>query len=102
MIKNRLLKLCSICLALSLTISSTFAALPTLGDPTLDNFSSEEERQLGLAFYRSLRANLTFIDDLQINYYLESIGQRLASHSDAAGDHFRFFIIKYSTIKWTV
>ena len=42
--------------------TATHANLPTLGDPTLDSFSSKEERQLGLAFYRSLRANLTFID----------------------------------------
>lgn len=78
--------------------TSSNANLPTLGDPTLDNFSSKQERQLGLAFYRSLRANLVFIDDLQINYYLNSIGQRLASHSDAAGDRFHFFIIKAPTI----
>lgn len=74
------------------------ANLPTLGDPTLDSFSSKDEKQLGLAFYRSLRANLSFINDTQINYYLNSIGQRLASHSDAAGDKFHFFIIKAPTI----
>lgn len=84
---------------LSLTLfSSASADLPDLGDPTLDSFSSKEERQLGLAFYRSLRANLTFIDDLQINDYLNSLGQRLASHSDAAGNSFNFFIIQASTI----
>jgi len=93
-----LLKLFSIGLTVTLTFISAHAALPTLGDPTLDSFSSKEERQLGLAFYRSLRANLTFIDDLQINYYLNSMGQRLASRSDAAGDTFRFFIIKAPTI----
>jgi predicted Zn-dependent protease len=86
-------------LILSLFLSSMASAnLPTLGDPTLDNFSSKQEQQLGLAFYRSLRANLTFIDDLPINYYLTSIGQRLASHSDAAGNDFHFFIIKAPTI----
>ncbi len=88
-------------LALTLALTTTtvsHANLPTLGDPTLDSFSSKEEEQLGLAFYRSLRANLTFIDDLQINYYLNSIGKRLASHSDAAGDDFHFFIIKAPTI----
>ena len=79
-------------------ITAAYANLPTLGDPTLDSFSSKEEQQLGLAFYRSLRANLIFIEDLQINYYLNSIGQRLASHSDAAGDEFHFFIIKAPTI----
>ncbi len=86
-------------LVLSLTWSSfAIANLPTLGDPTLDSFSSKQERQLGLGFYRSLRANLPFVEDLQINYYLNSIGQRLASHSDAAGDQFHFFIIKAPTI----
>ena len=79
-------------------ILTAHADLPDLGDPTLDSFSSKEEQQLGLAFYRSLRANLVFIEDLQINYYLNSIGQRLASHSDAAGDKFHFFIIKAPTI----
>ncbi len=83
---------------LVLVSSSAQAGLPELGDPTLDSFSTRDEQQLGLAFYRSLRANLTFIDDLQINYYLTSIGERLASHSDAAGNRFHFFIIKAPTI----
>jgi len=74
------------------------ADLPDLGDPTLESFSSKDERQLGLAFYRSLRANLPFVEDLQINYYLTSLGQRLASRSDAAGNPFHFFIIKAPTI----
>lgn len=86
-----------LCLILS-TPPAAFANLPTLGDPTLNSFSSKEEQQLGLAFYRSLRANLNFIDDLQINYYLNSIGQRLVSHSDAAGENFHFFIINAPTI----
>ena len=80
------------------SISTTYADLPELGDPTLNSFSSKDERQLGLAFYRSLRANLPFVDDLQINYYLTSLGQRLASQSDAAGNSFHFFIIKAPTI----
>ena len=74
------------------------ANLPDLGDPTLENFSSKDEQQLGLAFYRSLRANLAFVDDHQINDYLNSIGQRLASHSDAAGNTFHFFIVNAASI----
>lgn len=94
-----LLKNIVLALALSLIpAASTNAKLPTLGDPTLGSFSMKDEKQLGLAFYRSLRANLTFIDDLPINYYLTSIGKRLASHSDAAGNEFHFFIIKAPTI----
>lgn len=87
----------SIILFLTLNTAAQ-ANLPTLGDPTLDSFSSKQEQQLGLGFYRSLRANLPFVDDLQINYYLNSVGKRLASHSDAAGDKFHFFIINAPTI----
>ena len=83
---------------LTSTLQTVLAKLPDLGDPTLDSFSSQDEQQLGLAFYRSLRANLPFVDDLQINYYLTSLGQRLASHSDAAGNDFNFFIIQAPTI----
>ncbi len=85
-------------ITLILNTSPTLASLPTLGDPTLSSFSTQQEKQLGLAFYRSLRANLEFVDDLQINYYLNMLGNRLVTHSDAAGKQFKFFIIKAPTI----
>lgn len=81
-----------------LVFTTTYANLPNLGDPTLDSLSSKDEQQYGLAFYRSLRANLPFVEDLQINYYINSLGNRLASNSDAAGTKFHFFIIKAPTI----
>ena len=95
-ISSKVLKLA---LALMLLVSSsTQAKLPDLGDPTLGSFSTKDEQILGLAFYRSLRANLPFVEDLQINYYITSLGQRLSSHSDAAGNNFHFFIIQAPTI----
>jgi predicted Zn-dependent protease len=74
------------------------AELPTLGDPTLGSFSNRDEARLGQAFYHSLRANLSFVDDLQLAYYLQSLGERLVTHSDAAADTFKFFIIESSVI----
>ncbi len=74
------------------------AELPTLGDPTLKSFSSKEEAKLGKAFYQTLRNNLEFIDDPQLTEYLKSIGEKLASHSDAAGRSFKFHIIKSARI----
>jgi len=55
LIHNALLSLmvaCTVC-------TTAYAKLPTLGDPTLTSFSAKDEQQYGLAFYRSLRANLT-------------------------------------------
>ena len=70
-----------------------YAELPELGDPTLKDFSTAEEKKLGLMFYRTLKNNLTFIDDPQLDYYIKNLGQRLASHSDAASNNFKFFIL---------
>ncbi len=80
------------CFCLSFA-ATTRAELPELGDPTLQNFSTRDEAELGQAFYHALRASLNFVDDLQIKHYIKSLGQRLVSHSDAAGKNFHFFVI---------
>lgn len=77
---------------------STQAELPELGDPTLKTFSTEEEKKLGLMFYRTLKNNLVFIDDPQLNYYISNLGQKLATHSDAATKKFNFFIVNSPVI----
>jgi predicted Zn-dependent protease len=74
------------------------AELPTLGDPTLDSISAREEAQLGLSYYRSLKASLPIIDDIQLNYYLESLAQKLITQSDEAGRQFTFFIVQSPVI----
>ena len=79
-------------------ITTSRAELPTLGDPTLDSISAREEAQLGLSYYRSLKANLPIIDDVQLNYYLESLAQKLITQSDEAGRKFTFFIVQSSVI----
>ena len=75
-----------------------YAELPELGDPTLKAFSTAEEKKLGLTFYRTLKNNLSFIDDPQLNYYIKNLGQKLASHSDAASKDFKFFIVHSPSI----
>jgi len=88
----------AVLLVLSANSLSKNSELPTLGDPTLDSFSRRDEARIGQAFYQSLRASLPFVDDLQLNYYLQSLGQKLVTHSDAAADTFKFFIIRSNSI----
>ena len=83
-----------LCLILILINNVSYAELPELGDPTLKSFSAEEEKKLGLMFYRTLKNNLAFVNDPQLNYYIKNLGQKLATNSDAAGKEFKFFIIK--------
>lgn len=74
------------------------AELPQLGDPTQQNFSPLEERLMGLNFYKTLRANLVFIEEPTVNQYLEDLGQRLVSHSDQPDSEFKFFILNVPNI----
>lgn len=87
-----------IALPLLLSGAPSSAELPTLGDPTLGSISAREEEQLGLYYYRSLRASLPVIEDIQLNYYLESLAQKLVTQSDEAGRQFTFFIVQSSVI----
>ena len=81
-----------------LATSGARAELPTLGDPTLASISTREEAQLGLSYYRYLKANLPIVEDIQLNYYLESLAQKLVTRSDEAGRQFTFFIVQSPVI----
>jgi predicted Zn-dependent protease len=72
--------------------------LPSLGDPTLGSISAREEAQMGLAYYRYLKASLPIVEDIQLNYYLESLAQKLVTQSDEAGRKFTFFIVQSPVI----
>ncbi len=67
--------------------------LPEIGDPSGNLLSPTEERRLGQAFMRSIRASQPVIDDPLMNSYIQNLGNRLASHSGAAGRSFHFFLI---------
>ena len=68
--------------------------LPEMGDSTGNILSPEEEQRIGAEFMRSIRHNLTLVNDPEINEYLQDLGARLVSHSDGATRPFSFFIIQ--------
>ncbi|MDH5471688.1 MAG: M48 family metalloprotease [Gammaproteobacteria bacterium] len=53
---------------------------------------------MGKNFYKTLKANVPFVDDLVINEYLDSLGQKLVSQTDKPDNNFKFFILKIPTI----
>ncbi len=68
--------------------------LPFLGgDPTTAILSPEQETLLGESFMRSLRKQITIINDPEIRHYIEDLGQRLALQSDSATHSFEFFVV---------
>ena len=72
--------------------------LPDLGDESIAVISPAQERRLGEDLMRQARRSLAFMNDPEINEYIQSLGQRLVSHSDNPKQEFRFFVINNPTI----
>ena len=72
--------------------------LPDIGDPSQAEFGSDEERKMGLDIMRRLRERGAVMDDVQLNEYLHSIGQGIATYADQNGAPFTFFMVRDSSI----
>ncbi len=73
-------------------------SLPEIGDPAGNILTPMQERRLGEAFMRNIRSTMQVMSDPLTNAYLQSLGERLASHSDAAGRPFSFFLVDHPAI----
>lgn len=88
-----------ITILISLQISfAAYAELPNLGDPTQKELSPYQEYLLGKKFYKTLKSSGTLIDDLAVNDYLNTLGQKLVSQSDQPDNDFKFFVLKIPSI----
>ena len=67
--------------------------LPEIGDVSGNLMTPAEEQRLGKAFMRGIRNSEKVVDDPLLVDYLQDLGRRLVSHSDAAGKDFTFFLI---------
>jgi predicted Zn-dependent protease len=72
--------------------------LPDIGDPSQAYFGPDEEQQLGLDLMRQLRARGAVMDDVQLNEYLNSIGQGIATYADQNGVPYTFFMVRDASI----
>ena len=68
--------------------------LPDFGDAAAGSLSPADERRLGEAFMREIRANLVIIEDAEVESYVQSLGHRLAAQSDGETQPFTFFVIR--------
>lgn len=97
-------RLPSIVLTLLLGLSIPFhgtaqsIALPDFGDPSRRYLSAGDERRLGSAVLQRLRNQGVIIDDVQLNEYLDSVGQRIAAYTDQTGHPFTFFLVRDPSI----
>jgi predicted Zn-dependent protease len=94
-------KLSAVALAISLSLSPVSAqavdtnklGLPEMGDSSGSLLTISEEKELGLEFFRQLHAELTITQDAEIQEYIQSVGNKLAAHSDTPEYPFHFFVV---------
>lgn len=72
--------------------------LPDLGDESATAISPAQERRLGEEFMRYARKSLAFIDDAEMNEYVQALGMKLVARADTPMKDFRFFMVNDPSI----
>lgn len=71
-----------------------FASLPDFGDPSGALISPAEEKSLGEEFMRSVRSEVTLIDDPEVEEYIQNLGYRLVAGADPQPFGFDYFVVR--------
>jgi predicted Zn-dependent protease len=72
--------------------------LPDMGDSTGTIVTPVQEQELGRAFFRNLHSQTEICQDLDVQQYIEAIGEKLAASSDTPGNPFHFFVVMENDI----
>lgn len=73
--------------------------LPDLGDVSAADLPPHMERRIGEAIMRDIRLReRSYIDDVEVEDYLNTLGTRLSAATPESGRHFQFFAIRDATL----
>lgn len=67
--------------------------LPDLGDSSQAALSPQQERQIGEQSMFEIRADKSYLDDAEVNDYLNQLGYKLVANSNEPSQEFEFFTI---------
>jgi len=90
--------LLSLCLAVAPPAAADEFGLPDLGSPSSGVLSEVEERNIGREFMRAARGSLSYVDDLEINDYINRLGRKLVKQSAMADKTFYFYVVRDPTL----
>lgn len=86
-------------LCMTLVPATSVAELPDLGDVAASELSPLAERRLGESIMREIRwRDPSYLDDPEVEDYLNRIGRRLVAGSDQPNRSFEFFVIDDPTL----
>ncbi len=69
-------------------------ALPDIGSPASTTLSLDDEFRIGRMIVRQLREAGQLVEDPEVTEYIQSVGQRLASHAHEGAHRFTFFVVR--------
>jgi predicted Zn-dependent protease len=72
--------------------------LPDLGDVSQSALSPVQERKLGEGIMAQIRPSPAYLDDAEVNDYLDTLGYKLVSNSPDPSGAFEFFALEDSAI----
>ncbi len=85
-------------LLLALPLPAPADGLPDLGDISQEAISPQMERQIGEQSMFQIRASQNYLDDPEVNDYLNRLGGRLVAYSSEPGQPFEFFALNDNAI----
>jgi beta-barrel assembly-enhancing protease len=86
-------------LLLGLVPVAVAEGLPDLGESAQADFSPQMEKKIGETTMREIRQREpSYVDDPEINGYLNRLGRRLAAQTEERGQEFEFFALRDATL----
>ncbi len=99
MMRRPLALLLSLALALPAPVPVLAAELPDLGDVAASELSPAAERRIGEQIIREIRwRDAAYLDDAEVEEYVNRLGQRLAASSNNPTQDFDFFAVRDPTL----
>lgn len=77
---------------------SVAEGLPDLGESAQTEFSPAVERRIGESIMLEIRRDPAWLNDPEVNSYLNRVGNRLSAQSDEARQEFEFFALRDPTL----
>ena len=80
-------------LALVITPAAAQSSLPELGDSSGALVTGQQEKKLGQEAMREIRASGAYLNDPEVNAYLNELGQRILTANPGIRERFEFFAV---------
>jgi predicted Zn-dependent protease len=94
-----ILILLTLLVCLALPLGGGAEGLPDLGDVSQSALSPQVERKIGVEIMRDIREHDTaYLDDPDVNEYINNLGSRLAASSPEARQDIEFFVLRDATL----